>query len=234
MSDKSLSASAAAGVSYLILVQVLSRGLTFALNQVLLRFLSPELLGLSAQLELYSISVLYFSRESIRVAVQRQTTGVQTVVNLSYLAILLGIPLSYIIARIYLKADIPSVPFFEQSLIIYGVACILELFSEPAFVAAQQKLLYKVRASAETTATIARCLVTCGSAIWASRAGIDVGVLPFALGQISFAIVLLLVYIIRVETSITSESFALFPSKISAGYDPALSARTVSSKLTKQ
>jgi hypothetical protein len=219
MPDKSLSASAAAGVSYLIFVQVLSRGLTFALNQLLLRFLSPEHLGLSAQLELYSITVLYFSRESIRVAVQRQANGLQTVVNLSYLAISLGVPLSYIIARVYLQAHVPNVPFFKQSLVIYGVSCVLELLSEPAFVAAQQKLLYKVRASAETSATIARCLVVCGSAAWASRGNLDIGVIPFALGQAAYAITLLIVYIVRVESSLSSESFALFPARISSsGY----------------
>ncbi|KAF2101476.1 oligosaccharide translocation protein RFT1 [Rhizodiscina lignyota] len=212
--EKSLSASAAAGASYLILLQLLSRALTFALNQILLRFLSPELLGISAQLELYSISVLYFSRESIRVAVQRQAQGVQTVVNLSYLAILAGVPLSYFLGWLYLRADVPRVPFFVESLVIYGVACVIELLSEPAFVAAQQKLLYKIRASAETAATISRCLITCGTAIWASKSGRDVSVLPFAMGQISYAVVLLLVYTLHVQSSIRTESFSLLPSKL--------------------
>lgn len=232
MSTKSLSASAAVGVSYLILVQVLSRALTFALNQVILRFLSPDLLGVSAQLELYSISVLYFSRENIRVAVQRQATGVQHVVNLSYLAVLLGLPLSYIVALIYLRAGVPSVPYFEQSLVIYGVSCLLELLSEPAFAAAQQKLLYKIRASAETAATIVKCLVTSGTAIWASRAGAQVGVLPFALGQAAFALVLLTVYIIRVKSAVTSEPFALFPAKISAGQVHVVLCNSTSPALT--
>src|SRR3954470_10544401 len=71
MSTSALSASAK-GATFLILLQVLSRAFTFIVNQVLLRYLSPELLGLSTQLELYSISVLFFSREHIRVAVQRQ------------------------------------------------------------------------------------------------------------------------------------------------------------------
>lgn len=56
----------------LVLLQIGSRILTFLVNQILLRFLSPELLGISAQLELYLITILYFSRESVRVALQRQ------------------------------------------------------------------------------------------------------------------------------------------------------------------
>jgi dihydroxyacetone kinase DhaKLM complex PTS-EIIA-like component DhaM len=53
MSDNAVSASAK-GASFLILLQIGSRALTFALNQILLRFLSPELLGVNVQLELYS------------------------------------------------------------------------------------------------------------------------------------------------------------------------------------
>lgn len=216
--ERSLSASAAAGASYLILLQILSRALTFALNQILLRFLSPELLGISAQLELYSISVLYFSRESIRVAVQRQAQGVQTVVNLSYLAILSGIPLAYFLGYLFLRADVPRVPYFVESLVLYSVACVVELMSEPAFVAAQQKLLYKIRASAETAATISRCVITCGTVIWASSIGRDTGVLPFALGQITFAAILLLVYTGRVQSSIRAEPFSLLLSKLQSKY----------------
>ncbi|KAK5275762.1 Oligosaccharide translocation protein rft1, partial [Cryomyces antarcticus] len=111
MSNSILSASAK-GATLLILLQVSSRALTFAINQVLLRFLSPELLGLSVQLELYSISVLYFARESLRVALQRQSHGVQTVVNLSYLAVGLGVPLSGVLAWTWMRAGTPDVPYF--------------------------------------------------------------------------------------------------------------------------
>jgi hypothetical protein len=113
---------------------------------------------------------------------------------------------------------VPHVPFFEQSLVIYGVSCVLELLAEPAFVAAQQKLLYKIRASAESSAAIAKCLATIGTAIWASRGGIDLGVIPFAFGQAAFAITLLIVYIVRVESSLNAENFALFPAPIAPGY----------------
>lgn len=47
--------------------------LTFVTNQLFLRSLSPTLFGISIQLEVYSISVLIFARESLRVAIQRQS-----------------------------------------------------------------------------------------------------------------------------------------------------------------
>jgi hypothetical protein len=215
MSNSILSASAK-GATFLIILQVASRALTFAVNQVLLRFLSPELLGVSARLELFSISVLYFARESLRVALQRQAHGTQAIVNLSYLAVFFGTPLAYLLALFVLRSDRPVVPYFVESLIVYCLATFIELLSEPAFSVVQQKLLYKVRASAESTATLLRCVGTCGSAILASRAGLDIGVLPFAAGQLAYALSLLLVYTYNTWPVSKADGFSLFPEKLPA------------------
>lgn len=212
MSNSILSASAK-GATFLILLQVASRALTFAVNQVLLRFLSPELLGVSAQLELFSISVLYFARESLRVALQRQAHGTQAVVNLSYLAVFFGTPLAYLLALSWLRSETPDVPYFTEALLVYCLATFLELLSEPAFSAVQQKLLYKIRASAESSATVLRCFGTCGSAILASRAGLDIGVLPFAIGQLTYALALLVVYIYKTWPVAADDGFSLFPEQ---------------------
>ncbi|KAG9649901.1 Rft-1-domain-containing protein, partial [Aureobasidium melanogenum] len=212
-SDNAVSASAK-GASFLILLQIGSRALTFALNQILLRFLSPELLGVSVQLELYCISVLYFARESLRVALQRRADGTQAVINMSYLAIAAGVPLSYALAVLYLQTEVPKVPFFIQSLRVYGIAAMVELFAEPSFVAAQQKMLYKVRASAEAAATIMKTFATVGLVLWASRQGKDLGVLPFAIGQLAYAASLLVVYSARLVLVARSEGFSLLPRSI--------------------
>lgn len=71
--NANLSTTSTGGATLLIGLQVGSRALTFIVNQILLRFLSPSILGISTQLEVYSISVLFFARESLRVAIQRQT-----------------------------------------------------------------------------------------------------------------------------------------------------------------
>ena len=213
MSNSILSASAK-GATFLILLQVASRALTFGVNQVLLRFLSPELLGVSAQLELFSISVLYFARESLRVALQRQAHGTQAVVNLSYLAVAFGTPLAYGLALLWMSRGTPAVPYFVESLVVYCLATFLELLSEPAFSAVQQKLLYKTRASAESSATLLRCVGTCGSAILASRASLDIGVLPFAIGQLAYALALLVVYSYKTWPVAKADGFSLFPEKV--------------------
>jgi len=109
----------------------------------------------------------------------------------------------------YFHYGVPQVPCFTESLLLYGVASVVELLSEPAFVAAQQKQLYKVRASAESAATITKCVTTCLPAIYASRRGLDIGVLPFAIGQMSYALVLLLVYIARIQPLSKKDSFSI-------------------------
>jgi len=223
MSNALLSASAQ-GATVLILLQVASRALTFAVNQVLLRFLEPVLLGAAAQLELFSISVLYFARESLRVALQRQAHGgTQAVVNLSYLAVFAGAPLAYGLALVWLRADAPRVPYSAEALVLYCLATFLELLSEPAFSAVQQKLLYPIRASAESAATLMRCVGTCGAAVLASWAGVHVGVLPFAVGQLAYALALLAVYWFKTWSIARADGFSLFPeSVVSTRENPAL------------
>ncbi|TVY82714.1 Oligosaccharide translocation protein RFT1 [Lachnellula suecica] len=214
--------SSAGGATILIALQVGSRALTFIVNQILLRFLSPELLGISTQLEVYSISVLFFARESLRVAIQRQTDEpqsgapeddeevpaghvdgrtaagkTQAIVNLAHVSIYLGVIFAVILAWLYLRyTDIVvlNTPYFQAAFKLYSIAAVVELLAEPCFVVVQHKSLIKIRGRAEAVATVLRCLMTCGSAIWASRNGVDIGVLPFALGQAVYAATLALVY----------------------------------------
>ena len=245
-SSGGLLARSVQGATFLILLQIGSRALTFIVNQILLRYLSPELLGISTQLELYSISVLYFARESLRVALQRRTSGsgkrdgnspegsgteadkdgkvvvesyapgrrAQEAVNLSFIAISLGPPLAYVLARLYIRkaeAKVLATPYIQESLGLYALAAILELLIEPCFVVAQQQMLYGVRASAEASATFTRCFLTCGVAIWASRLRREVGVLPFAIGQLSYAVLLNCSYYGRIWSRASSGGFSLFP-----------------------
>ena len=235
----SVLAKSARGATFLILLQVGSRALTFAVNQVLLRFLSPELLGISSQLELYGISVLYFARESLRVSLQRQrveprdgdhgladigntkSTRIQEVVNLSYIAVLLGPLLAFVFAALYIRQagpEVLAIPYVYQSLVLFGCATVLELVAEPCFVVAQQQMLYGLRASAESSATFTRCILTCATAIWASVCGQNLGVLPFAVGQLGYALILNIVYYGRIWRNSSEEGYSLFPQLISAKY----------------
>ncbi|KAL2173032.1 Rft protein-domain-containing protein [Thermothelomyces heterothallicus CBS 202.75] len=231
----SSSTRALRGASLLIVLQVVSRAITFVANQVLLRFLTAQLLGVSTQLEVYYLSVIFFARESLRVAIQRQDlTGLpdkkdnkqnghvnqsaQAVVNLGYLAVALGVPLAFFFGWLYLDSlsasTLLSAPNLVVSLYIYAVAAVLELASEPAFVVMQTRLQFGTRAAGESVATFLRCIVTLGTAAWG--AGRDLGVLPFALGQLSYGLGLLAVYIWHGATLARREGFSLLPLRITA------------------
>lgn len=68
----SILSSSVQGASYLVLLQFVSRMLTFTLNQVLLRFTTAETLGVaSIKLDLLLNSILFLSREGVRCAAIR-------------------------------------------------------------------------------------------------------------------------------------------------------------------
>ncbi|KAL9614232.1 MAG: hypothetical protein Q9167_001253 [Letrouitia subvulpina] len=250
------------GATYLILLQIGSRALTFVVNQILLRYLSPDLLGISMQLDLYSTSVLYFARESLRIALQRQAIGnrspklkenseyqgkqknakgykelekIQEAVNLSYIAIGLGVPLACVFGYLYFRnadAAVLHTPFIVESLVTYAVSTMLELLSEPCFIVSQQQMLYGTRASAESLATFTRCILTCASAIWTSRSNLNLGALPFAIGQLSYTIVLNLVYQLKIIPLTTQKSFSLLPKRVNSPLPTLILSRFSTSHIT--
>lgn len=240
-------AKVARGASLLILLQIASRAITFVANQVLVRFLTAQLLGISTQLEVFYLSVIFFARESLRVAVQRQGSissdrgkpqphqgqdgtrqrecetrqaETQAVVNLGYIAILLGIVAAAVLGYAYLRSvsaeTAATTPHFITAVYLYALASILELLSEPIFVVMQIRLNFGARASAEAVATFAKCLVTLASAVWASRNGLELGVLPFALGQTAFSLGLIGVYAYHGTALSAAEGFSLFPKRLGA------------------
>ncbi|KAI1033122.1 hypothetical protein LB504_006345 [Fusarium proliferatum] len=212
------------GASLLIILQLASRLITFIANQLLLRYLTAPLLGLSTQLEVYYLSVLFFARESLRVAIQRRDSGSQAkeesqaVVNLGYLAIGLGSFVSLGLGWMYLayaNETTLATPYLVESLYLYGFAAMVELLSEPCFVLMQTRLQFGTRAAAESIATFLRCIVVFGSAVWASKHN-DIGVLPFALGQITYGVSLLLVYLVSGYRLASSIGFSLLPKTITS------------------
>jgi oligosaccharide translocation protein RFT1 len=215
MADDAVSASAR-GATFLILLQMGSRAVTFALNQFLLRFLSPELLGVSVQMELFVISTLYFARESLRIAAQRRSDGgVQAAVNISYLTVLAGGPIGFTLAQLYLRTDTPKVAYLHVSMKICHFAAMLELLSEPSFAAVQQMMLYKTRASAEGAAVLMKTFATAGLVFWSRHRSIDVGVLPFAAGEFAYGATLAVTYVLSMRPVAREKGFSLLPREMS-------------------
>ncbi|KAF2770441.1 Rft-1-domain-containing protein [Teratosphaeria nubilosa] len=216
MADTSVSVSASAkGATYMVLLTISSRAITFALNQVLLRFLSPQLLGVAVQLELYIITTCYFARESLRIATQRRSDGgVQAAINLSYLAIIAGLPVGELLAEMYLRTNYPAVPYLTTALRINQFTAMVELISEPGFVAVQQNMLYKTRAAAEATAVVMKTVATAGLVFWNIYTDVDLGVLPFAAGELAYSSSLTIVYLWQTSAVARLKAFKLLPRKM--------------------
>lgn len=248
----SLPSKSVKGASFLILLQIGCRALTFIVNQVLLRFLSPHILGLSAQLELFSVSTLYFARESLRNALQHKpsddeqketaqeaggennkgsdkvavsygpTKRMQEIVNLSHAAIAIGVPLTVAFTWLYLrKADIAVLEshHMRSSLYIYALATVIELLNEPAFNVARQEMMYATRASAEFLAFFTRALISCSISIWVGMSGRNLGVLPFAAGQLGYAITLNVLYLSNVYPICAQNAVSLLTKPIESSRD---------------
>lgn len=220
--SKLLLSSSAEGAKFLILLQISSRLLTFGVNQILLRYLTPALLGISVQLELLTISILYFSRESLRNALQRQSLGsgdlrtaTQTIINLSLLALPLGVAFSALLTGGFVASlEALELPYGAVSVGLYLAATMLELASEPGFALAQMRLWYKLRAGTEGAAAFARCILTCGITVWAARNGLVLGPLPFAVGQVGYGAVLLASYGANTWNASSEEGFGVRLKKI--------------------
>ncbi|CAI7639099.1 unnamed protein product [Penicillium glandicola] len=233
-------ASSATGTSFLILIQLASRIFTFASNQLILRTLSPVVLGIAAQLELFQVSILYFSRESIRMAIQRQpipsspdnkkpslevdaattdshSVASQAVVNVSYLSLALGIPSSLMFTMLYQRfvpEEASNTAFFYHSVVLIGAASLMELSIEPFFSIVQQHMLYEKRAAVEMPAAFLRSAVTSFAFVYASQVNYDLGVLPFALGHLSYSLALICGYSLVLLRGANTAQFSFLLTRI--------------------
>ncbi|BFZ56268.1 Oligosaccharide translocation protein rft1 [Savitreella phatthalungensis] len=194
------------GTSYLIVLQLCTKVLTFSLNQLVLRYTSPAVLGLATvQLELLLNTALFLCREGFRLAAQRIAVSEQRerqsrqVVTLSVIPLLFGVIATPVLTILYLRnasQESLATPYFTHSAILYAFASVIELLSEPAYNLALQSLAFRRRAVCEGFAVVARCIIVFLSARSLGLAG---GALPFAYGQLTYAIVLTAAYAITTE-----------------------------------
>ena len=201
-----LSATIASGSS-LVLLQLFSRIVTFVLNQALVRLVSPQVFGTtSIQFELLLSTILFLSREGVRNALLRASSSSQKgespsasgplVTNISLLPILLGIPTALGSALIYLNtssSDTSSQPHFHTSVVLYVLAALFELLSEPMYIRTQNELRFHVRVRAEGTAVMLKTITTFLVLVGTSE---DWALVAFALGQTAYGLTMLVSFIV--------------------------------------
>jgi oligosaccharide translocation protein RFT1 len=129
----------------LIGLQLVSRLVTFVLNQGLVRLASPQVYGTATiQFELIMSTILFLSREGVRNSLLRvwpQQTNepssalpVAQCANLAALPFFFGLPTTLVTLALYTfsaSEATASQPHFHLALLSYATAAVGELLSEP-------------------------------------------------------------------------------------------------------
>lgn len=218
--------ASARGASYLILLQLFTRVLTFTFNQLVLRHTSPQVFGFATiQLELLSSTILFLSREGFRIALQRQqqqqqTQDLQTTVNLAYIPLVTGFFGAVGGCWVFWKRlgpDVRGLGGEGWTIVLVGWAVVVELSCEVCFVVGLKMLMFRMRTVAEGTAVIARCLTTYGMTIWLLERGLleQYGTVSFGVGQLAYATTLAGVYFVMMSKRVGLRN--LVPRKVLRG-----------------
>jgi len=127
--------SSIASVTALIVLQLFSRLFTSILNQALVRLTSPQVFGAAViQFELILSTILFLSREGIRTTILRVKSPGPKEFNLSFVPVVVGVPLALAIAWTYVEyagEELKARAFFREAVMVFALAAVLELLTEP-------------------------------------------------------------------------------------------------------
>jgi oligosaccharide translocation protein RFT1 len=221
LQSSSILSSSVAGAAQLLLLQVWSRLSTFILNQLALRFITREVLGFVAlEMELLSSTILFLSREFIRMAVLRsertefdqvggkssklnkkQYKEHQKIVNFGYIPILFGaiISLSFVLYVKYFQKV--SKAHYSTVVSMFCLAAFVELCTEPLYIVAVNNMLYNIRVRVEGAAVFVKCVGVLAFLVMSPRDGggrvsEEKAVMAFAWSQLLYSSTLLFGYIV--------------------------------------
>lgn len=141
----------------------------------------------------------------------------QSVVNVSYLSIFLGVPITILFTILYRRfapVQASETDFFGTSVVVTGLASLLELSTEPFFAVVQQRMWYEKRAAVEMPAVFLKSLATCSTFLYASRTSQDLGALPFALGHLSYSLALVCGYCLTFLPGSSDRQFSFGLAKL--------------------
>ena len=213
-SGDALSSTALSAISQLVGLQLFSRGLTFVLNQVLVRVASPEVFGTATiQFELLLSTILFLSREGVRTALLRSgaansksnvsetgdnkthSNASQLFSNISTIPILIGAPLSVLTTFLYFTSaslQTRSQPHFAHAISLYALSAFLELLSEPLYLLAISQLKVRIRVRAEGAAVVAKAVATVVLLVTLDK---EWSLVAFAGGQVAYGAAVLGIFV---------------------------------------
>lgn len=186
-------------VSGLLFASVLQKAITFTLNTILLRHVSSDVLGLvNNDMELMVTTVLFLSREGCRISSLRSNEetfqnkeSFQKLVNLAWFPVPVGVFMCLGSVLSYFALFSKSLVLDAKNLcfLLFVVGTLFETLSEPAYILLTAKLGPVIRARTEVIATLLRGIV-----IYCMVRTISWTPVAFALGHLSYSLILLLYY----------------------------------------
>ena len=201
------------GAGALLSFQLLSRVITFALNQLLLRFIEPSAFGIvHVQLEFFSSMALFIAREPVRNAVSRITADVESrdaapnnsvelarmksALNLSWIAMVAGSLILFALKATFDMVQSPEIEPASRSRIIhlYMLGIMLELLAEPLYAYLQMAILISDRVTVDLVATIFKGVTSFVLISHYEYTTITSTVEAFSLSQIVFGTLLVIGY----------------------------------------
>lgn len=205
---------------------ILQKIITFSLNQLLLMYTSPDILGISAvQMELL-LSTLSLSREGIRLTAIREsiesTRKRQQLVNLSYLpsVIIIMVIIALVICS-YFDFKIGSSnnninKINENVVLLYCLGALFESLGEPFVNLFQNSLQIQPKLRAETIAIFARSFTTFVCIVY-----FQFGLMSFGIAQVAYGFIYLIATIENIRRTPIHGcilKFADFLPKIRSGF----------------
>ncbi|KAF8136134.1 Rft protein-domain-containing protein [Boletus edulis] len=189
----------------LIGLQLVSRLVTFVLNQGLIRLVSPQAYGTAAvQFELLMSTILFLSREGVRNSLLRiwpqqtnmdqpaSAVSVAQCANLAALPFFLGLPTTFVTVVLYAfsaSETTANQPHFHLALLIYATAAVGELLSEPMHNRAMGEVRTDARVKAEGLGIIVKTITTYLILLYDDnrRHLGELALIAFALGQLAYS-----------------------------------------------
>ncbi|KAM4722414.1 man(5)GlcNAc(2)-PP-dolichol translocation protein RFT1 [Rhinophrynus dorsalis] len=194
--------------SYSMVLQVLFRVLTFALNAFTLRYVSKEIIGIvNVRLTLFYTTVVFLAREAFRRACLSHSSqqSWRNTIHLIWLAVPLGVCWSLVLGWVWLQIlEVPDpeiIPYYNIGVLAFGFSAVVELLAEPFWVLAQAHLFVRLKVVAESLAIILRCSVTVILVLVCPQWGL----LIFSFAQILYTSLLALCYILYFARFLGSE-----------------------------
>ncbi|XP_052802408.1 protein RFT1 homolog [Mya arenaria] len=195
--DKHLLAGAVKNASYSMVLQLLSRMLTFALNAFVLRYISRDMLGVvNIRLTLLYSTTLFLATEAFDKAClsRLDTHNWSQVINLMWCTVPASLVVTGVLGWVWvnlLENPEPTLmPGYSVGVASFALATVLNCLSQPLFVLAQKHMFVKLKVFSQGIAEVCKSVLTVFLVIYFP----SLGLYNFALAQVVYGVVISLVY----------------------------------------